>query len=67
MSKDKETKQKKSLKQVFKSVGIFYIFVSCMLATVYLVLVKVPNAPSWATYPVALGTAIAALVAWFNK
>lgn len=66
MAKDNET-PKKTLKEHAKEAGIFYLFLCNLLATFYLVLVTVPTAPQWATYPVAIGTAITALVAWFKK
>lgn len=66
MAKDIEP-TKKTLKMHLVDAGIFYLFLCNLLATFYLILVTVPSAPFWATYPVAFGTAITALVAWFKN
>jgi uncharacterized membrane protein len=68
MKTTKETDiEKKTIKQHIKSVGIFYLFLSCVGATIYMLLVKVPNAPEWVNYPILLGTTISAVVAWYYR
>lgn len=66
MTKENEP-TKKSIKQHLLSGGILYLFICNFIATFYLVMVKIPNTPAWATYPIAIGTLITAVVIWFKK
>ena len=62
----KET-DKKTLKEHIINAGIFYLFMCQMGATMYLLLVRIPSAPKYAVVPVALGTFISAVIAWYNR
>lgn len=61
----KETK--KTLKENLKDAGVLFLFLSQILAVGYLLLVKVPNVPAYATGVVALGVAISACITWFRR
>lgn len=58
----KETNKKNLL-----SAGILYLFLCNIIAVGYLLIVRVPSAPVWATYPIVVGVAISAGIAWFKK
>lgn len=66
--KTTEDKKGKSIMDHAKEWGVFYLFLSNIIAVGYLLMVRVPNAPEWVNYPVALGVGISAVVAWaYNK
>lgn len=63
----KEIQTKKTFKQHIKEAGLLYLFLSNLGATMYLVAVRIPDMPVWATAPISLGTAISAGIAWYNR
>lgn len=63
----KENEAKKSIGQHIGDYLTFYMFVCNFIATFYLVLVRVPNAPYWASFPIALGTMLTVVVTWFKR
>lgn len=63
----KEIETKKTFTQHIKEAGILYLFLCNIGASLYLLVVRIPNVPVWATYPVVIGTVISAGIAWYKR